>query len=163
MCKKLEEECNKENPKGNLFTPEIIDIITPKARSFKDLRACDSISSDSEGNKNNYLLQNDNYADLSHLKSICIVMEFVDTDLNEILKHKIDFSEQHLLKILYTALCSLCFIHEANVIHRDLKSANILIHSDCNAKVCDFGLSRSLPQSCTDENSVNSLNLRYKL
>ena len=54
VCKKLEEECNKENPKGNLFTPEIIDIITPKARSFKDLRACDSISSDSEGNKNNY-------------------------------------------------------------------------------------------------------------
>ena len=100
---------------------------------------------------------------MSHLKSICIVMEFVDTDLNEILKHKIDFSEQHLLKILYTALCSLCFIHEANVIHRDLKSANILIHSDCNAKVCDFGLSRSLPQSCTDENSVNSFNLRYKL
>ena len=90
-------------------------------------------------------------------------MEFVDTDLNEILKHKIDFSEQHLLKITYTTLCAISFLHEANVIHRDLKSANILVHSDCNAKICDFGLSRTLPQSCTDENSVNSLNLRYKM
>lgn len=54
-CKKLEiEECNSQNAKGNVFTPEIIDIITPKTKSFKDLRACDSISSDSEGNKNNY-------------------------------------------------------------------------------------------------------------
>lgn len=55
VCKKLEiEECNNQNAKGNLFTPEIIDIITPKAKSFKDLRACDSISSESEENKNNY-------------------------------------------------------------------------------------------------------------
>jgi hypothetical protein len=38
VCKKLEiEECNNQNAKGNLFTPEIIDIITPKAKSLKDL------------------------------------------------------------------------------------------------------------------------------
>ena len=99
--------------------------------------------------------------DFSHLKSICIVMEFVDTDLDQILKHKIDFSEHHLMKVVYSSLCALCFLHEANIMHRDLKSANILIQSDCNAKICDFGLSRSLPQSCTDESSVNSLKLRF--
>lgn len=99
--------------------------------------------------------------DFKHLRSICLVMEFVDTDLDQILKHKIDFSEHHLLKVIYSALCALSFLHESNVMHRDLKSANILIQSDCNAKICDFGLSRSMPQSCTDEASVNSLKLRY--
>ena len=100
--------------------------------------------------------------DFNHLKSICIVMEFIDTDLDQILKHKIEFTENHLLKVVYSSLCAMCFMHEANIMHRDLKSANILIQSDCNAKICDFGLSRSLPQSCTDENSVNSQKLRYQ-
>ena len=99
--------------------------------------------------------------DFSHLKSICLVMEFVDTDLDQILKHKIDFTEHHLLKVVYSSLCAMCFLHQANIMHRDLKSANILIQSDCNAKICDFGLSRSLPQSCTDESSVNSIKLRH--
>ena len=83
--------------------------------------------------------------DFSHLKSICIVMEFVDTDLDQILKHKIDFTELHVLKVVYSSLCAMCFLHESNIMHRDLKSANILIQSDCSAKICDFGLSRSLP------------------
>ena len=70
-------------------------------------------------------------ADASNLNSFCIVMEFVDTDLDQILKHKIEFSERHLLKVLYSLLCSLWFIHECNVIHRDLKSANVLVSASC--------------------------------
>lgn len=66
-----------------------------------------------------------------------------------------------MIKIVYTTLCAMCFLHESNVMHRDLKSANILIHADCNAKICDFGLSRTLPQSCTDDDSVNSLKIRH--
>ena len=46
-------------------------------------------------------------ADVNSLNSFCIVMEFVDTDLDQILKHKIEFSERHLLKVLYSLLCSL--------------------------------------------------------
>ena len=72
-------------------------------------------------------------------------MEYMESDLDQLMKHKIDFNESHLLKIMYNTLCALAFLHEANVMHRDLKSANILITSDCNAKICDFGLSRSIP------------------
>ena len=53
-----------------------------------------------------------------------------------------------MLKIVYNVLCSLAFMHLTNVIHRDVKPANILISSDCNVKICDFGLSRSLPNRC---------------
>ena len=72
-------------------------------------------------------------------------MEYMGIDLNQLLTHKIAFTEKHLIKIVYNTLCAMQFLHEANVMHRDLKTANILITSDCNAKICDFGLSRSLP------------------
>ena len=31
-----------------------------------------------------------------------------------------------------------------NIIHRDIKPANILVNSDCNIKLCDFGLARTI-------------------
>jgi serine/threonine protein kinase len=33
------------------------------------------------------------------------------------------------------------FLHHSRLIHRDLKSGNVLIQSDGRAKICDFGLS----------------------
>jgi len=50
-----------------------------------------------------------------------------------------------MIRILYNSLCAIAFLHESNVVHRDLKPANILVNSDCNAKIGDFGLSRTLP------------------
>ena len=88
-------------------------------------------------------------------------MEFVETDLDLMLKFKIDFSEHHLIKIVYSMLLSLSFIHQANVLHRDIKPANVLINANCDAKICDFGLSRSMPQNLTKfKDSLNSINIR---
>ena len=36
-------------------------------------------------------------------------------------------------------------MHSTNVIHRDLKPSNILITNEFNVKICDFGLSRTIP------------------
>ena len=88
-------------------------------------------------------------------------MSLMDSDLDHLLKHKIPFSEQHLIRIVYNSLCSLQFIHQANVMHRDVKSANILINSDCNAIICDFGLSRTIPSSFSDLNGFNTMSIRY--
>lgn len=43
--------------------------------------------------------------------------------------------------------CSLAYLHEAiepKVIHRDIKSSNILIDDEFNSKVSDFGLAKLL-------------------
>ena len=79
------------------------------------------------------------------LSQICIVMEFIETDFDQLLKNRIDFSEHHLIKLIYNSLMSISFIHLSNVMHRDIKPANILLSSQCDVKICDFGLARSLP------------------
>jgi serine/threonine protein kinase len=38
-------------------------------------------------------------------------------------------------------LKALCFLHEANIIHRDIKGANILVDSEGQVRVADFGVS----------------------
>ena len=79
------------------------------------------------------------------LNQICIVMDLMENDLNQMLKSDINFSQSHLIRIVYNSLCSLSFLHEANVMHRDIKPSNIIINADCDAKLCDFGLSRTIP------------------
>jgi serine/threonine protein kinase len=49
-----------------------------------------------------------------------------------------------LAKIAYAVAVGMNFLHEKNVIHRDLKSPNILLDKDKLPKICDFGLARVL-------------------
>ena len=62
--------------------------------------------------------------------------------------------------VVYNTLCALAFLHEANVMHRDLKPANILINSDCNVKLCDFGLSRTIPKHYLGPRGENTMDAR---
>ena len=65
-----------------------------------------------------------------------------------------ELEESHVITILYNQLCALNFIHSANIIHRDLKPANFLIDSECNVKICDFGLARMLPKPSDIEKKI---------
>ena len=158
---------SRENGKG-LFVPELIEVITTKGndRLFSKRPSSYGGAKSGETKASSNLDDKFQHVDLKtinddvNLHEICLVMEFLESDLDQLLKCKIDFSVTHLLKIVYHSLCSLAFLHEANVMHRDLKSSNILITADCNAKICDFGLSRSIPQTCSDLKGFNSLFVR---
>ena len=69
----------------------------------------------------------------------------MSSDLSKILTNSNpqNFNEEHIKYLLYNMLCSINYFHSANIIHRDIKPANILVDSDCQVKLCDFGLARS--------------------
>lgn len=41
-------------------------------------------------------------------------------------------------------LRALKYLHSAKIIHRDIKPSNALLNENCELKLCDFGLSRTL-------------------
>lgn len=54
----------------------------------------------------------------------------------------------------YTVCVCVCrsqYIHSAHVIHRDLKPSNLLLNSNCDLKICDFGLARGTKEEADYE------------
>ena len=73
---------------------------------------------------------------------IYVISELMETDLSSIIKSPQPLSDAHVQFFLYQILRGLKYIHSSNVIHRDLKPRNLLVNSNCDLKICDFGLAR---------------------
>ncbi|KAI8899554.1 kinase-like domain-containing protein [Globomyces pollinis-pini] len=71
-----------------------------------------------------------------------LVEGLMEADLNQILKSGQQLTSQHYQYFLYQMLRGLKWMHSANILHRDLKPGNLLVNSDCELRICDFGLAR---------------------
>ena len=67
----------------------------------------------------------------------------METDMHRVIRTQ-DLSDDHAQYFVYQTLRALKAIHSADVIHRDLKPSNLLLNANCDLKVCDFGLARSV-------------------
>ncbi|XP_057499291.1 mitogen-activated protein kinase 7-like [Actinidia eriantha] len=76
-------------------------------------------------------------------KDVYLVYELMDTDLHHIIKSSQPLSNDHCKYFIFQLLRGLKYLHSANVLHRDLKPGNLLINSNCELKICDFGLART--------------------
>lgn len=76
-------------------------------------------------------------------KDLYLVYDLMDTDLHQIIKSPQPLSNDHCKYFIFQLLCGLKYLHSANVLHRDLKPGNLLVNSNCELKICDFGLART--------------------
>jgi cell division cycle 2-like protein len=79
----------------------------------------------------------------NNLNSIFIVMEYVDHDLKTLMEEmKTPFLQSELKTLMIQLLSAMEHLHDNWVIHRDLKTSNLLYNNKGQLKVADFGLAR---------------------
>ena len=71
-----------------------------------------------------------------------MIFEYSDSDLKKVLEQR-KLTDEQCIYYLRQILSGLVAIHSNRIIHRDLKTQNILINENHNVKIADFGLARS--------------------
>jgi len=61
-------------------------------------------------------------------------------------KEQIVFTKPQLKYLMKQIMDGLIFMHKNNIIHRDIKTENILVNTSGVLKFADFGLARDLIQ-----------------
>ncbi|CAM8925015.1 unnamed protein product [Rhodiola kirilowii] len=80
---------------------------------------------------------------MGDLDDVYVVMEYMEHDLKglmEAMKHPFSISEVKCLML--QLLGGIQYMHDNWVMHRDLKSSNILFNNQGELKICDFGMAR---------------------
>ncbi|KAJ3235339.1 Mitogen-activated protein kinase [Chytriomyces hyalinus] len=89
------------------------------------------------------------------------VQDMMEADLNQIIKSKQALTDQHFQFFTYQLLRGLKWMHSADIVHRDLKPGNLLVNSDCELKICDFGLARSVGSAVGEYANTEYVATRY--
>lgn len=91
--------------------------------------------------------------------STYLVFEYMDHDFVGLMTIKFRFKLSEIKCIFRQLLEGLHYLHEKKIIHRDMKSANILLNNHGEVKIADFGLARQFinPQQAYYTNKVVTL------
>jgi NIMA (never in mitosis gene a)-related kinase len=74
-----------------------------------------------------------------------IVLEYADgKDLQKYLETHTDISESQVLQIFTQIILGLEYIHSHNILHRDIKTANVFLFRQGLVKLGDFGIAREI-------------------
>ncbi|KAJ0440454.1 putative protein-serine/threonine kinase CMGC-CDK-PITSLRE family [Helianthus annuus] len=74
---------------------------------------------------------------------VYMVMEYVDHELKGYMERmKQPFSSSEVKRLMIQLLEGVSYLHDNYVMHRDLKTSNLLLNNDGELKVCDYGMSR---------------------
>ncbi|XP_073132734.1 cyclin-dependent kinase G-2-like [Henckelia pumila] len=79
----------------------------------------------------------------SNLDSIFMVMEYMEHDLKGLIETmKQPFSQSEVKCLMLQLIGGVKYLHDNWVLHRDLKTSNLLLNNRGELKICDFGLAR---------------------
>mmetsp|Transcript_12584 Transcript_12584/g.37837 ORF Transcript_12584/g.37837 Transcript_12584/m.37837 type:complete len:467 (+) Transcript_12584:365-1765(+) len=93
-------------------------------------------------------------------RDIYLVFEYMETDLHAVIRANI-LEEIHKSYIMYQLLKALKYMHSAELLHRDIKPSNLLLNSECQVKLADFGLARSVAQLAAQEDGPSPILTDY--
>lgn len=86
---------------------------------------------------------------------VCIVMELIPgSSLTNVLGTKVDFPEACIAYVCREVLQGLQCVHELHRLHRDIKSDNVLVGSNGDCKIADFGFAANLTSEQSKRTSV---------
>lgn len=105
-----------------------------------------------------------NHPNIPKLKNVyseegleCMIIEYVEgATLDRLLQVGLPMSPDKVTRWLRQALVGLDYIHNQNIIHRDITPLNIVVGKDLDLRIIDFGI--SVPIGFQDETVAGNLN-----
>lgn len=86
---------------------------------------------------------------------VYLVFEYMEHDMSGLANFKLNFPVPVIKCILYQLLQGVNYLHNNNIIHRDIKSANILLNNKGVIKIGDFGLARIINPTAVNKRYTN--------
>ncbi len=77
-------------------------------------------------------------------QSVYIVMDYMPFDLKKLIYSETFLDHEQVKTLMYEIMIAINYMHSSKIVHRDIKPGNILVTPECTAKLCDFGLARSI-------------------
>jgi serine/threonine protein kinase len=71
---------------------------------------------------------------------VYVVSDLMDSDLSRIIRSPQPLSDEHCTYFIYQILRGLKYMHSAGIVHRGLRSDNMLVNANCDLKISQLGL-----------------------
>jgi serine/threonine protein kinase len=94
----------------------------------------------------------------NHVSIPYIVMEYVEgLTLRQALNNGPRLLPERALEVIAGVLAALDYAHRHGIVHRDIKPANIMIDTNGDAKVMDFGIARAMSDAATSVTATSAV------
>ena len=95
-------------------------------------------------------------------QNVYLVFQYMEHDLSGLTLSKYRFELPQIKYIMYQLLKGVQYLHHNNIIHRDIKCANILINNKGQIKIGDFGLARNITPNHIKEYTYKVVTLWFR-
>ncbi|CAG9333589.1 unnamed protein product [Blepharisma stoltei] len=74
---------------------------------------------------------------------IYIVTDLMEVNLCRVIRSGQELTDEHIQYFMYQLLRGVCYIHSANITHRNISPIHILLNRNCDLKISGWGFARS--------------------